>query len=116
SLTAVRIEEIAVGVGFIIRAVNISITKRQLQVGRDLPTPFGNGVLLGLLYGSFDSTDGFRVALRNNGRNTILGISAIDGIRLPAMQIGKTARYNYFCRVHIFRHVLVLLLKIRFCG
>ena len=121
-LHVVRIKGIAPGTdvpvsltdGF--RTVNVSITQRQLQIGRELSTPFGDRILLGLLHGGLDGVDGGSVRLGDDGGDTVLGISAIDGIRLPAVQVGKTARYDYFGRVHILRHRLVLLLKIRFCG
>src|SRR5699024_10218766 len=57
SLTAVRIEEVAVCIGLVIRTVNVSVTQRQLQVGRNLSTPLGDRVLLGLLHSSLDGID-----------------------------------------------------------
>ena len=99
-LTAVGVEEPAVRVGFVVRALDVAVAQGQLQVRGDLATPFGEGFLLGILYGCPDLLHGPCVALGDDGRDAVAGIAAVDRVRLPAVQVGKAAGDDDFVGIH----------------
>ena len=99
SLTAVGVEEVAASIGFIVGTVDVAVSEGQLQIGRNLAAPLGNGVLLGLFDGSLDGIDGLGVLLIDDGGHAVLRVAAIHGVRLPAVQIRKTARYDNFSSI-----------------
>lgn len=45
SLTAVGVEEVAACIGFILGTIDVTVAQRQLQVGRELTAPLGQGLL-----------------------------------------------------------------------
>ena len=91
SLSAVGIQEVAVLIVGIIGAVNITVTERELEVGRDLAAPLGHALFFCLLDSSFDCLHSLGITFGNDSAHAVFRLGVVDGDRLPAMQVGKTA-------------------------
>lgn len=74
----------------ILRAVDVAVTQRKFQVRRELAAPSANlAILLGRLDRLVDRQQGLLIVLRNQARNGILCLAAIDA--LPALPMAYSS-------------------------
>src|SRR5699024_4978232 len=97
------IEEIAVLIVLIVRAVDIAVPQRQFQVRRDLAAPLaGLAILLGRLDRLLDAGKGLFVAFRDQAGHGILLVPAVAGLRFPDIRKGNASPDDHLRRIVIF--------------
>ena len=74
------VDEIAVCIGGILRAIHIAVAQGQLQIGRDFSAPLRHALLPGLFNGFPDFPDGHGIALGNDEGSAVLGLAAVDAL------------------------------------
>ena len=81
----------------IVRAVDVTVTQRQFQVGRDLAAPLaGLAILLGRLHCLVDCQQSLLITLRDQAGNRELCLAAVDALCLKNVCKGNAARDNDF--------------------
>lgn len=94
-----RIEKHMPCIVLIVRAVNVAIVHRQLEVCRDLAAPLlGLRCLLRCRDRLVDCRQSLLIVLRDQQRNGILLIAAVNGTRLPDVGEADAAGYDHFGR------------------
>ena len=93
SLVAVRVQEVAAGIGRIIGAVQIAVAERGLQ-GLELrqgalALQLALALAVRRLDGRVDAINRLDIGLRDDGRHGVLGLPAVDGLGFPDMAIGE---------------------------
>lgn len=112
---SVRIHEVCVTVGLVVRALRIAVTKRRLDRGEcrnaaAIALELGFALLVGGIDGGLDLGDRHGVGLRDDEAHAVLGSSAVDGLRLPHVGIGPAGvrtsdnlhRIVHSCLTHNF--------------
>ena len=83
------VDEIAVRIGGILRAIHIAVAQREFQIWRNLSAPLGYAFLFGLLDGFPDLSDRHGIALGNDERAAVLGFAAVDALGLENVNEGR---------------------------
>ena len=82
------VDEIAVRIGGILRAIHIAVAQREFQIWRNLSAPLGYAFLFGLLDGFPDLSDRHGIALGNDEGAAVLGFAAVDALGLENVNEG----------------------------
>lgn len=86
---------------FVIRAVDVAVTQRHLEVGRNLAAPLaGLAVLLGSLDSLVDCQQGLLVRLGNQAGHGVLCLTSVDTLGLEDVGKGNAARDDDLGRAH----------------
>ena len=90
----------------VVRAVDVTVTQRQLQVRRDLTAPLtGLAILLGCLHCLVDCQQGLLVLLRDQAGNGILSLAAVDALCFKNVCKRDTARnHDLSCTGNLVSH------------
>ena len=83
------VDEIAISIGWILRAIHVAVAQGQLQVRRNLTAPLGHALLFCLLNGFPDFPDRHGIALGNDEGAAVLGFAAVDALRLENVNEGR---------------------------
>ena len=108
------VDEIAVRVGGILRAIHIAVAQGQLQIRRNLTAPLGHALLFGLFNGFPDLSDRHGIALGDDEGAAVLGFAAVDALGLENVNEGRADLsgddfdgHSVFLSAHIWAFNLV---------